>query len=73
MSFRLKNLLYVVQPEFIAQLSDLQDELLESLSSIVDGFEGLKDVIDSLDIPSEEEIYGDYSPAIPAPQIIDPF
>ncbi len=73
MSLRPKNLLYVVQPEFIAQLSDLQDELLESLSSIVEGFEGLKDVIDSLDIPSEEEIFGDYSTAIPAPQIMDPF
>ena len=40
MSRTSNNLLYVVNPEFIAQLSDLQDELLESLTSIVEGFEG---------------------------------
>ena len=65
MSLRPQKLLYVIQPEFIAQLSDLQDDLLESLSSIAEGFEGLKDVIESLDIPSEEEAFGDYLSARP--------
>ena len=66
------NLLYVVNPEFIAQLSDLQDELLESLTSIVEGFEGFKDVIDSLDIPDREDIFGEHLISKSVPQADEP-
>ena len=58
MTLRPNNLLYVVNPEFIVQLSELQDELLESLTSIVEGFEGFRDVIESLDIPDRDDIFG---------------
>ena len=73
MTLRPNNLLYVVNPEFIAQLSELQDELLESLTSIVEGFEGFKDVIDSLDIPDREDIFGEYMLHNTIPLIDDPF
>ena len=73
MSMRPNNLLYVVNPEFIAQLSDLQDDLLESLTSIVEGFEGLKDVIESLDIPNREDIYGEHLIRESTPQFDNPF
>lgn len=62
MSLRSQNLMYVVPPEFIVQLSDLQDDLLESLTSISEGFEQLKDVVESLDIPSYDDIFGELIP-----------
>lgn len=73
MTFRPNNLLYVVDPAFIAQLSDLQDELLESLTSIVEGFEEFKDVVESLDIPDYREIFGEHSDRKLTPQNDDPF
>ena len=73
MALRPNNLLYVVNPEFIAQLSDLQDELLESLTSVVEGFEGLRDVIESLDIPKREDVFGDHLVCKSAPLDIDSF
>ena len=62
MSLRPKNLMYVVPPEFIAQLNDLQDDLLESLTSISEGFEQLKDVVESLDIHGYDDIFGEPIP-----------
>ncbi len=73
MTLRPNNLLYVVNPEFIAQLSDLQDELLESLSSIAEGFEGFRDVIESLDIPDREDIFGERPVHESPPWNDDPF
>lgn len=71
MTFRSDNLLYVVNPALISQLSDLQDELLESLKAIIEGFEGFKDVIESLDIPDDEDIFGRYLKS--APRVDIPF
>jgi len=59
MSLRPSNLMYVVQPEFIAQINDLQDDLLESLTSISEGFEQLKDFVESLDIPGYDDMFGE--------------
>ena len=73
MTLRPNNLLYVVNPEFVVQLSDLQDELLESLTSIVEGFEGFKDVIESLDIPDREEIFREHLLRESASRTDDPF
>jgi hypothetical protein len=73
MTVRSNNLLYVVNPEFIAQLSDLQDELLESLTSIAEGIEGFKDVIELLDIPDREDIFGKQPVHESLPWNDDPF
>ncbi len=59
MSLKPKNLMYVVLPEFVAQLSDLQDDLIESLTSVSEGFEQLKDFVESLDIPSYDDMFGE--------------
>lgn len=64
MTFRSDNLLYVVNPALISQLSDLQNELLASLKAIVEGFEGFKDVIESLDIP-DKDIFGRHLKSTP--------
>ena len=70
---RPSTLLYVVDPEVVAQLGDLQEELLESLTSIVEGFEGFRDVIESLDIPDREDIFGEYTVRESTSRIDDPF
>ena len=73
MSLKPSNFLYVVPPEFIAQLSDLQNDLLESLSCIAEGFEQFKDAVESLDIPDYEDLFGERKSQEPVSGLIDYF
>lgn len=75
MSDRPTRLLYVINPDFIADLSDSRGDLLDSISSIIEGFEGLMGVLKSLNIPDYEEVFGEYQPLHPTspPQSSYPF
>ena len=73
MIFQPNKLLYVVDPGSVAEFSDLQNELLESLTSIAEGLEGLKTVIESLDVPEHGSILGERSACSRVSRIDDPF
>ncbi len=52
MVIRTSNLFYAVNMEMLEQLSDMQQDLSDALSTIIEGFEELKSIVDLLDIPT---------------------
>ncbi len=52
MGIHTSNLFYVVNLEMLDQLSDMQGDLSDALMAIAEGFEELRNIIDSLDIPT---------------------
>ncbi len=52
MGIRTSNLFYAVNVEMMEQLSDMQQDLSDALMAIAEGYEELRNIIDSLDIPT---------------------